>query len=131
LVDLGGSWVDLGWILGGSWWILVDLGGSWVDLGGSWWILDGSWVDLGGSWVDLGGSWVDLGGSWVDLGGSWIIGREYLDMDPTRIPFQDLLQVGVDTVRVGCFVPHTCACSSCSLTREIDQTKVRAARGAF
>jgi hypothetical protein len=44
---LGGSWVDLEWILGGSWWIL---GGSWVDLGGSWWIL----VDLG--WI-LGGSW--------------------------------------------------------------------------
>ena len=25
-MDLGGSWVDLGWIL-------LDLGGSWVDLG--------------------------------------------------------------------------------------------------
>jgi hypothetical protein len=57
---LGGSWVDLEWILGGSWWIL---GGSWVDLGGSWWIL----VDLG--WI-LGGSWwilVDLGWILVDL----------------------------------------------------------------
>ena len=47
--------MDLGWILGGSWvdlgWILVDLGGSWVDLG---WILGGSWwilVDLG--WIML------------------------------------------------------------------------------
>jgi hypothetical protein len=78
---LGGSWVDLEWILGGSWWIL---GGSWVDLGGScggsWWILGGSWVDLGGSWWILGGSrwilsgsWVDLGGSWWILGGSWWI----------------------------------------------------------
>jgi hypothetical protein len=39
---LGGSWVDLEWILGGSWWIL---GGSWVDLGGSWWILvDLEWI---------------------------------------------------------------------------------------
>jgi hypothetical protein len=77
---LGGSWVDLEWILGGSWWIL---GGSWVDLGGSWWILvDLGWI-LGGSWwilVDLGWILVDLewilGGSWlilVDLGGSWWI----------------------------------------------------------
>ena len=54
---LGGSWVGLGSILGGSWWILdnlglilVDLGGSWVDLG---WIFGGCRVDLG--WI-FGGS---------------------------------------------------------------------------
>ena len=71
-MDLGGSWVDLGWwilvvdlawIWGGSWWILVGLGGSWWTLG-----------ELGGSGVDLDESlWilVDLGGSWVGLG--WIL----------------------------------------------------------
>ena len=40
--------MDLGWILSGSWRILVDLGGSW-------WILGGSWVDLKWILVDLGG----------------------------------------------------------------------------
>jgi hypothetical protein len=42
------------------------LRGSWVDLG---WILSGSWADLGGSWVDLGWILVDLGGSWWILSG--------------------------------------------------------------
>jgi hypothetical protein len=91
LMDLGGSWVELGWILGGSLWIIVDPGGSsWilVDVGGPW--VDLGWIlkDFGESWVDLSGSWVnlvwilaDLGwilrGSWwilLDLRSQWILG---------------------------------------------------------
>ncbi len=39
---------DCGWILGGSWWILVDLE---AVLGGSWWILKWILVDLDDTWI--------------------------------------------------------------------------------
>ena len=70
---LGQTWADLGglcrhgWILGGlrwNWTYLVELLGTWLDLGRS-------WPDLGVIGLTLGGLGWTLGGlrwTWVDSG---------------------------------------------------------------